>query len=95
MSLSQLRTNLFVTFALMRDSDATIEVYHRRKVYKLHIEHTNQKVTKRYKPRKDKKIVPNSLIESVECPECGSLIVNGLCMNRDCITNQKPAEAGS
>jgi hypothetical protein len=89
MSLSQFRLNMFQTFALMRDTGVTIEVYHRRKVYKLSIVPTNEKITRKYKPRKDKKIIPNALIESKPCKECDSLLVNGLCMNQQCPSNQK------
>lgn len=91
MSLSQLRTNLFQTFALMKSTDLTVDVYHRRKVYRLHIEETGEKVQKKYKARARKAAISNALIDTEPCSECGSLIVNGLCMSKVCVTNTNVA----
>ena len=89
MSLSELRTNLFQTFSLMKESHVEIDVYHRRKVYKLSITPTNEKIKTKYKIRKDKKIIPNALINYKECEECESLLVNGICQNGNCPSNLK------
>lgn len=95
MSLSKLRQNLFRTFELMRDTNLTIEFYHRRKVYKMHIEQTGERVTTPYKiTRKKAQGLPQAMLRSVACTECDSLKVNNICMNKACPSNQKAPVAG-
>jgi hypothetical protein len=84
MSLSQFRSHLFQTFALMRDTKVSIDVYHRRKVYRVHIEETGERVTKPYRKKRQKHTIPNAMLDTIECETCGSMRVNGVCMNRDC-----------
>lgn len=90
MSLSQFRINLFKAFMMMKDSKAVFEVYHRRKVYLVHVQKTDRKVETPYKrtTARRNKISPQ-MITSESCPDCKDLLINGLCMNRDCKTNQK------
>ncbi len=87
-SLSKFRNNLFHTFITMRDTGLVVDVYHRRKVYKLHIEPTDLRVTTPYKARK-KQFIPDALITSEPCKQCNSLLVSAICMNTQCPSNQK------
>lgn len=89
MSLSQFRKHLFQSFALMRDTKATFDVHHRRKVYKIHVEETGEKVKTPYKRKSPKNIIAPSMISSEVCDKCGSLLVASLCMNKECDTNKK------
>jgi hypothetical protein len=85
MSLSKFRSNLFKSFELMRDTHTSIEVYHRRKVYKINIEATGEKITKPYRRKKQSSnALPNALIHTEPCGDCGSLIINGVCSNLRC-----------
>lgn len=88
MSLSQFRKHLFQSFALMRDTKVTIDVHHRRKVYKIHVEETGEKVKTPYKRKSPKNIIAPSMISSKACEKCDSLLINGVCMNKDCETNK-------
>lgn len=87
MSLSQFRRDIFVWWKVLKDSEAVIEVHHRRKIYKIHVEPTSMKVTEPYKPRALKGVVPTGLIDTKPCKTCGNLLVNGVCMNRNCPSN--------
>lgn len=91
MSLSDLRKNLFQTFTLMRDANATIEVYHRRKVYRIHVEETGLKVQTPYRNKRRSYSVPTAFIKSAPCELCDSLLVNGICMNSKCAASKVPA----
>lgn len=91
-SLSKFRTQLFKRFELMRDTDATFMVYHRRKVYAISVKDTGERITTPYK-RRPKQIVPSGLIETAPCAECESLLVNGICMNKDCPKNLPQEDA--
>lgn len=82
MSLSELRRNLFKTFEFMREGHATIEFYHRRKVYRMNIQETGERYTMPYKKRA--KGVPEGMLTTAPCPDCDSLLVNGVCMNSKC-----------
>lgn len=91
MSLSTFRKNLFQAFSLMRDTHTSFEIYHRRKVYKIHVEDTGRKVTTPYQRHKAPGVSPELLITTKACPKCDSMLVNGLCLNRSCQSNQKAA----
>ncbi len=84
MSLSQFRTNLFKCFELMKDANASFTIYHRRKVYRIHVEETGEKVTVPYKNKGRKAVVPSAFIETGNCPHCDSLLINSICMNKSC-----------
>ena len=84
MSLSTFRKNLFQSFYLMRDTRTTFDVYHRRKVYRISVEATGEKVTTPYKTKRPLKVLPAALVETTECKDCGSLLVNNVCVNRNC-----------
>lgn len=94
MSLSQFRKHLFESFSLMRDTRASFEVHHRRKVYLINVEATGRKVTTPYKSKGRSNRIPIGLVESAPCPECKSLLVSGLCMNKKCPSNQKAPVLG-
>lgn len=89
-SLTSFRKNIFRTFELLRDTKIAVPVAHRRKIYMLYVEPTNQRVTEPYKrgKRTVKKIDPE-LIETTICSICEDLLVNGICMNGECKTNKK------
>lgn len=88
-SVSYLRGHLAQVFHLMKDAGVTLRVSHHRKIYNLHITPTSDRVVKQYRKSKmnpTNKIDP-SLISSKKCPECKELMLNGLCMNKECQTN--------
>lgn len=84
MSLSQFRKHIFESWKLMTEAEAEFEIYHRRKIYKLKVIPTGQKVTRPYKKRISKSIIPPLLINSTPCDACDSLLINGVCMNKVC-----------
>lgn len=87
--ISYLRLHMFALFNLMRDTGVTLRVSHRRKIYNLNIRPTGDKVTTAYRKSKinpNNKIDP-SLVSSDTCKECKELVLNGLCMNKQCPTN--------
>lgn len=83
MSLSDLRANLFQTFKQMQNG-GVIEIYHRRKVYRLHVEITPLKITDPYIRKQPQGAVPTGLIETKTCPTCKGLLVHNICMNKKC-----------
>lgn len=87
-SLSQFRANIFTHFKLLRDTGAIIKVYHRRKVYNIHIEPAEQSETEQLRRIKPYKIanqdIAKSDINTQACSLCGELLVNGLCTNKLC-----------
>ena len=72
----------------MKDTGLEVDIYHRRKVYRLHITQTGQKINKPYKPRSKTNTIPKSMIKTKACTHCDSLLVNGVCMNKDCKINK-------
>lgn len=94
MSLTLFRKNLFKSFDLMRGGSATLVVYHRRKVYKLHIEQTGERFTRPYKTKRKANLVPAALIDTTPCKQCESLLIAGICANKQCEsnTNKTPNE---
>lgn len=82
-SLSKFRENLFPLFEIMGDTGMEIDVYHKRKPYKVMVVPTHEPVRIMRKPR-----IPNSIkpeeIQLDECPGCNDMRVNGVCMNREC-----------
>lgn len=84
MSLSQFRLNIFPVFKLMRDTRMSFDVYHRRKLYRVWIEETGERLTTPYKRRSPLGPLPTAMIDTRPCGDCTSLLVNGVCMNRAC-----------
>lgn len=91
MSLSQFRKHLFTIFQLMKDTNISMKVAHRRKIYNITVEATTERVTTPY--RKSRTSVANkidpSLTKTDTCDTCGDITFNGVCMNVKCPTSKK------
>lgn len=84
MSLTQFRIKIFEIFKFMESHQATIEIYHRRKVYRIHIEETGEKIKLSYNLKYGSEPIPIVLLEQKECPHCESILIAGICMNTSC-----------
>lgn len=64
-----------------------VEIYHRRKVYRVWVEETDRKIEQKYKikhVRADGPAVLNAMIDAVPCEFCSSLRINNICANKKC-----------
>ena len=64
------------------------EVVHKRKVYDFYITPTDKKPALRRTVKTNFKEV-RDLVKMEDCDICHSIIVMGICMNKDCPTNLK------
>lgn len=71
----------------MRDTRVTVEVYHRRKVYRIHVEQTGEKVNRPYRIKPKDIRVPTSMLNTIPCSYCSSLTINSVCANKNCPSN--------
>lgn len=85
-SLTQLRKYFYHIFLLMTDTHISFRVSHRNKIYIMTIEPTGELIKRRYRRSKlnPRNRVDPGLIEASLCPNCGELMLAGVCMNKDC-----------
>lgn len=91
-SISEFRRDIFRVFDLFKNG-GSIKVSYRRRVYVFSITATSERVTTPYRrsPADPNNKIPPQSITKGECPECGDLEQNGVCMSLSCPTNTKPA----
>lgn len=77
LALTQLRPKLFDLWRDMPEGGKTIEVSHRRRIYKVTIKPTDQHVGA-YKA----KGIKRSDIKKTTCLKCGFIMINGICMQK-------------
>lgn len=89
-ALSDFRVTMFADFKAMQEQGAVFYISHRRHIYRLSVEDTGEMLKTPYKITKPRPGIINPLkISTKECPDCQSLLVNGICMNKQCPSNQK------
>lgn len=82
-NLTQLRSNIYQLFNIMRDTELYVDVSHNGRAYRIWVEDLKMKV-----PDYRKK----SLVDKVEadrCKACGRLEMNGVCTDINCPSNKK------
>lgn len=86
-SLSQFKRHIFQLFNLMIKTGIVFEVAYKGVVYDVHVQRTKKKpkLTRAKRKRLDKVDVQS--FDTKPCPQCNSLILAGVCMNRGCPTN--------
>ena len=87
LSLSQFRHNLFPLFNVLRNTGETFEVAYRGKVYLVSARLIEGKkpVVHRAKKVRDS----NVAVITAHCPICSSLVLNNICMKKDCPFNHE------
>lgn len=82
-SLTQFRNHCLPLFKLMRDTGTELEVVYKGKVYEIAIRHTDKepKLT-RIKTKQPEDI---KHVNVDNCPECGALMFNDICVNTRCL----------
>lgn len=83
LSLTQFRTHVFTLFILMRDTGATFEVVYKNKVYDVSVRKTD-KVARLTRSKRATAVITQNAIETDECPDCGGIRINSVCMNTAC-----------
>lgn len=81
LSITQLKKNIYPVFYLLRRTGSTIEVVYKGVVYDLIVKKTDKKPHLTRAKRSFQKV---QKLETTSCESCGSLVVNGICMNRKC-----------
>lgn len=87
LSITQFKKNIYPLFAIMRKTGHVFEIVYKGVVYDVHVQATkkNPVRTRAKKARLETATVQR--LETLPCPECDSIQVNGVCMNRECPTN--------
>lgn len=82
LSLTQFRVHCMPLFRVMSDSRMELEIVYKGKVYDMSVTETN-KVPKLVR---GKRVVPAVVrqVDVANCPECGSLTFNNICMRTGC-----------
>lgn len=76
-SLTKLRPALFDLWRDVPAEGKTIQVTNRRHIYDVTIKPTGKMLNKPYKQR-----VKASQLSRGKCPDCGFMLVSGVCMNK-------------
>lgn len=93
LSLSQFRTHLLPLFRVMKATGQTFEVSYKGVVYDV-IVHRTDKVSDLKRPKRIKRHELVS-VSVAECPECGNLMMAGVCMNTNCSASTIPSNQSS
>lgn len=92
-SLSQYKSNLLAIMRIMIQSqDAYMDVVYKGRAYRITVEDLGIEVAQRRRPRK------RSLVDKVDtrkCPHCKKLMIQGVCMNSQCVSNFKASSRTS
>lgn len=82
-SMTKFKEHFWAIFRLMKQTGMYIDVQNRGHVYRIYIE--DQKRTVNF--RREAKSYTEA-IHTGKCTECKKLVMNGVCMNSDCIKNK-------
>jgi uncharacterized protein with PIN domain len=83
LSLSKYKDNLLQLFRIQIEMETALDVSYKGKIYRITVEDLKQKHT-----RVIGKKTLVSKIEASLCPDCNQLLINTVCMNVNCPSNQ-------
>lgn len=81
-SVTKLRPKFFDLWRDIPADGKTIKVTNRRHIYELTIKPTGEMLTTPYKKRAPKVRIKASQLQRGKCPDCGFMLVSGVCMNK-------------
>lgn len=85
LSLTQFRKHLFSLFVVMKGTGSVFEVIHKGKVFEVSVKLTDKKprYTRAKKIARAPRVLPHR-IDVDECPKCGYVLIQNICMNKRC-----------
>lgn len=88
-SMSQVKVHFLTLFRLMRDTGMHVDLHNQGHVYRLSLEDMGYKVQMNRGRKAKPSLVGN--IQAQDCPACGKLMVNEICMSAKCHYSQPGA----
>lgn len=91
-SLTSISNNMFKIVALAYTNGITLKFNHKARVFILTIEPTDEEYDHYSYNRKKRPIAMKPAIKMTikGCPECRCVVLGDICINKQCVVNQKP-----
>ena len=87
-SLTHLKNHLLEVFRVLSTSHGSyIDIVYKGRLYRVIVEDLDQTIVKRRRPRR---VDLSQAVRADKCPRCKRLMINGVCMNSNCMNKKSP-----